>query len=130
LGGRGGAHGRALSKGLSGRRRAGAGAARRKRGGGEGRCGERQVAGGEAGEQGGEALQEVGQVGRLGVDEAAEEAETGEEMEHGGENSVDARGEGARWMERGAGSGLGCGRRGVHGMFLALSSDGCKENYP
>jgi len=113
----------------AGGRDAGAGAARSKRGGGEG-CGERQVAGGEAGEQGGEALQEVGDVGCLGVDEAAEEAEAGEDAEHGGEKTVDAGGEGARWMERGAGSGLGCGWRVVHDTFLAASSDGCKEIYP
>jgi len=41
----------------------------------------RQIAGGEAGEQGGELLEEVGDVGCLGVDEAAEEAEAGDETE-------------------------------------------------
>jgi len=75
-------------------------------------------------------LQEVGDVGCLGVDEAAEEAEAGEETEHGGENSVDAGGEGARGLERGAGSGQGCGRCYVHDTFLAAPPDGCKENYP
>jgi len=49
----------------------------------------------------------VGYVGCRGVDEAAEEAEAGEETEHGGEQAVDAGGEGARGMACGAGSGQG-----------------------
>jgi len=62
-------------------------------------CGKkREVAGGEAGEQDGEALQEVGDVGCLGVDEAAEEAEAGEEVADGGENAVDAGGQRGRQM--------------------------------